>query len=194
MRNLISVFLIFIFASSLFAIDKKSLFNELKDEFKELNSIEIYFINRDTPEVTGHIIAKKGNKYRITMGDRIISSDGVTVWNYSITQNTVLISNFKEINSGSLENLFFTEINNSKPISLNTINSTSKPYKYELKIKNDETEMSYKIFLSDSKKIYSVLFDDIDEEWILEKLNKNITTPSSFEPKFDKDVEIIDLR
>jgi outer membrane lipoprotein-sorting protein len=194
MQNLISVFLIFIFASSLFAIDKKSLFNELKEEFKELNSIEIYFVNRDTPEVTGHIIAKKGNKYRITMGDRIISSDGVTVWNYSITQNTVLISNFKEINSGSLENLFFTEINNSKPISLNTINSTSKPYKYELKIQNDETEMSYKIFLSDSKKIYSVLFDDIDEEWILEKLNKNISTPVSFEPKFDKDVEIIDLR
>ncbi len=194
MRSLISVLLVFTFVYYSYPIDKKSLFNDLKQEFNDLNSIEIYFVNRDNPDINGHIIAKKGNKYRITMGDRIISSDGATVWNYSSTQNTVLISNFKEINSSSLENLFFTEINNSKPLTLNSINSSSKPYTYELSILNEESEVKYKLFLTDTKTIHSVLFDDIDEEWIIEKLNKNISTPNSFEPKFNKDIEIIDLR
>lgn len=194
MRSLISVLLVFTFVYYSYPIDKKSLFNDLKQEFNDLNSIEIYFVNRDNPDINGHIIAKKGNKYRITMGDRIISSDGATVWNYSSTQNTVLISNFKEINSSSLENLFFTEINNSKPLTLNSINSSSKPYTYELSILNEESEVKYKLFLTDTKTIHSVLFDDIDEEWIIEKLNKNISTPNSFKPKFNKDIEIIDLR
>ena len=122
MLKLSSLFIIF--SSFLFAIDKNSAHKELKDKFSNLKTLAINYVNSYNPDIRGEIIAEKGNKYIISLGDRIITSDGKVVWNYSISQKTVMVSNFKELNSVSIESIFFKELNESKAQSLKSVSSS----------------------------------------------------------------------
>lgn len=194
MLKLINLLLIFLFVNQSYAIDKNSVFNELKSNYKNIKSIEIIYSNAQNSDIKGELTAIKGNKYRITMGSRIITCDGTNVWNYSIPQKSVLISKFKESKSVSIENLFFTEINESIVLSLSNLNSTKNNSKYELSLKNEKTDFAYKLYLDENKNIKSIYFEDMEEEWIIEKLNINTKINDKFEPKFADDIEIIDLR
>lgn len=194
MLKLTKILLILLFVNQAYSIDKNSIFKELKSKYKNIESIEILYSNAQNSDIKGELIALKGNKYRISMGSRIISCDGKTVWNYSIPQKSILISEFKELKSVSIENLFFSEINQSKVLSLNTINSTESDAKYELSLVNEKTDFSYKLFLDENKNIKSIYFEDMDEEWLIEKLNINIKVNKNFEPNISDVIEVIDLR
>ena len=61
-------------------------------------------------------------------------------------------------------------------------------------MKNEKTDFSYKLFLDENKNIKSIYFEDMDEEWIIEKLNINTKINDKFEPKIADDIEVIDLR
>ena len=62
----------------------------------------------------GIVKAKKGNKFVLDLGERILVSNGVTVWNYSKSANSVVISNFEDKGQVSIEKVFFTFLQSYK--------------------------------------------------------------------------------
>jgi len=59
--------------------------------------------------------AKKGNKFILDLGDRVLVSNGAVVWNYSKGANSVVISNFEDKGQISIEKVFFTFLKSYKP-------------------------------------------------------------------------------
>jgi outer membrane lipoprotein carrier protein len=47
-------------------------------------------------QVSGTLFVKKKNKYRVEMDDRVIVTDGETIWSYSAANNQVVIDKFKQ--------------------------------------------------------------------------------------------------
>ncbi len=65
--------------------------------------------------VAGSVKAKKGNKFILDLGDRVLVSNGAVVWNYSKGANSVVISNFEDKGQISIEKVFFTFLKSYKP-------------------------------------------------------------------------------
>ena len=61
-------------------------------KFSQKTSFELSKVEQD---VTGTLLLKKTNKYRVETGDQTIVTDGVTVWSYSAAEKQVLIDHFK---------------------------------------------------------------------------------------------------
>jgi outer membrane lipoprotein carrier protein len=47
-------------------------------------------------QVSGTLFVKKNNKYRVELDDRVIVTDGQTLWSYSAANNQVVIDRFKQ--------------------------------------------------------------------------------------------------
>ena len=60
------------------------------------------------PSIIGTVKAKKGNKFVLDLGSRIIACNGETVWNFTKTTNTVVVSNYVDKGQISIEKVFFT--------------------------------------------------------------------------------------
>lgn len=128
LSKIIILLLIFNISNSL-SNDKDEIFEKLKDKYSNLVSISFDFKSDNKMGLEANITAKKGNKYRITMKERLIYCNSKTVWNYSIRDKNVLISNFNNLKSGSLEQIFFDFVKNYNAIkSSKSINSTGKNY------------------------------------------------------------------
>ncbi len=47
-------------------------------------------------QISGTLFIKKKNKYRVEMDERVIVTDGQTIWSYSVSNNQVVIDRFKQ--------------------------------------------------------------------------------------------------
>lgn len=197
------IFLFLINYSYSLALDKDEVFNKLKSLYSGLETISFDFSSNSKFGLSASLIAKKGNKYRITMDSREIYCDSKTIWNYSIRDNNVLISTFKDINNNSLEQVFFNFIKNYSPINLYKENNTKGKEDLILELQaNDPKNSIYdKINLSiDNKLIINgiVLFKNYQKESFNInniKLNEKIDDKYFEFNKKNKDkLEIIDLR
>ncbi len=47
-------------------------------------------------QISGTLFVKKNNKYRVELDDRVIVTDGQTLWSYSASNNQVIIDRFKQ--------------------------------------------------------------------------------------------------
>ena len=152
-------------------------------------------------DFSGNLIAKKGNKYKMNLGDRIIICDGKTIWNYSEKDNKVVIGDFQKDNENiSLEDIFFSFIENFEPVSLISMKDGNS-YLIKLKSKDsinympDISEVNLKI----SKKfiIESIQIIENNETltWQIRKLKyTNHIEDSEFEFAIPKKCTVIDLR
>lgn len=194
--------LLILFTNILFSQnDKNEVYNNLISKYKNLKTISINYISEDGS--SANLKAKKGDKYIINLNNRIITSDGKTIWNYNKKENNVIISN-KNINMKnqfSIDDLFFDIINNSKVLSLNNVNKSNSNISKLIEI--EPTNKSYKIDkieigLSSNNDIKNIKFK-LDGKPIIFtisdiKINLEISDKAF---KFDnpnKETETIDMR
>jgi outer membrane lipoprotein-sorting protein len=97
-----------ILSASVFALDKIEAYDYLKKTLKSVSSVSFSFEDINDKRINGTIVAAKGNKYKIVNPDRTITSDGKKIWNFSQSDNKVMISEFDNEKSGlSIESFFF---------------------------------------------------------------------------------------
>lgn len=202
MQKLIKILIYLLLAFNfLYSQDKNSVFNSLVKEFKDINSIYIEYKSLDIPNLSGSILAKKGNYYKITTNDRLIVCDSKTIWNYSLIDKNVIISNVKNLSSASLENVFFQLIDNYEPTDLNKVTNSKGLTFFELYLKskdNSTTTFDKIILILNSKnKIEEIkLYEKFRNTNIkIEQINLNVKTDdNTFKFEVNEKMEIIDLR
>jgi len=182
--------------------DKDKLFANIKSQFSNLQLISMDFYLEDNT-VKGNLLAKKGNKYIISFGNRKIISDGKTIWNYNPANKNVIVSNFEtDSETASIENLFFSFANSFKPSKLYKNSSSNGYSEYFLELipaNKDESNLDMiKLMINPSTKVISgvILIKNYSEEaWLINSLKLN---PEVDDKKFKfspaDNIEIIDLR
>ncbi len=94
-----------------------ALYAAVVKKYGAMTSLRLNFtsINSTQPMMAGSVKAKKGNKFVLDLGDRVLVSNGIAVWNYSKGANSVVISNFEDKGQISIEKVFFTFLKSYKP-------------------------------------------------------------------------------
>lgn len=193
MQKLISLILLLIFFQVSFAMDKNTIFETLKSKFKDIDGIYLE-VRSLRSGLEGKIKAEKGNKYKIFFGDRQIISNGKTIWNYSLKDKQVLISNFAKLNSAGIETIFFNMIENSEPISLKKVSASSRSSFYELILSNKKTNEKIILEIDNDNQIKFVNLVEMNEKWEIVQLDIQKESNTNFDFEAPEGVEIIDLR
>lgn len=104
----------FLFTSFfIYAQNAENLLKQVQEKFNSINSLQADYnslINsaNSNYSLNGNIIYSKGNKFRLELKDKIIISDGKTVWNFDEKESRVIISDFENDQSNpSLEKYIF---------------------------------------------------------------------------------------
>ena len=94
----------------------EQLYAAVVKKYGSMTTLRLKFIasNGAVPTTAGSIKAKKGNKFVLDLGDRVLVSDGATIWNYSKPSNSVVMSNFEDKGQISIEKVFFTFLKSYK--------------------------------------------------------------------------------
>jgi len=200
LSKIIILLLIFNISNS-FSNDKDEIFNKLKEKYSNLESISFDFKSDNKMGLQASISAKKGNKYRITMKERVIYCNAKTVWNYSIRDKNVLISTFKNLKSGSLEQIFFDFVKNYKAIKSHKSNNSSGKNHTSIELQAiDEKNAAYdsiELQIDDNLSINGIVLvkNYKKESFIISniKLNEKIDD-KYFEFDGNENIEKIDLR
>jgi outer membrane lipoprotein carrier protein len=205
MKNLLMlvIFLALGFVNSFSQMDKDKLFDELKADYSNLNSLSLNFTLNENASIKGELISQKGNKYVLTIGNRKIYSDGETIWNYVPENKNVLVSKFETHGeSASIEKIFFQFTQNFKPVKLYKSQSASGKSNTILELipigeATDDITMVKLEINPDTRNIYqiSIFRNYAEESWKISNLKIN---PKIADSKFvfvpQENVEIIDLR
>jgi outer membrane lipoprotein-sorting protein len=187
-RNILLV-LLFITSIGLLAQDKASVFKELQNKFKGINSVSFSFKDVDS-KYSGTISSEKGNKYKIKSNDRVITCNGKKIYNYTPNDNKVLVSNFDENNPTlSIEKFFFEFINVLTPESITKEHSTKATnglillsLKAEENFAKKNKIKNIKIWLDKSNEIQYIAFNFQNKEqfYKIENLKTNIKIKKDF--------------
>ena len=199
MRLKIIVFLLavaIVFAQN----DKSQLYNSLLSKYGDINSISLKFKSLNNHSLEGKLDAQKGNKYVLRLGDRVITCNGKTLWNYSETDNNVIVSTLhSNIHTNSLENLFFSLISQLNPVELK-VESSSRGTSFRiltLEPKTSEQFSQIKLWIDSKGEIASIAIikDKIEEKWAIWDVRINPKFEKEhFNFKAPKNVETIDIR
>jgi len=169
------------------------------------NVIQVSFdFNLIEEGIQGHLIAKKGNKYKITIGDREIICNGKTVWNYSKSDKKVFINDFEENEDQvSIDKIFFSFLNSFEPIKLTEINKSDGTNAYVLTLKTNETFRTTlhinSVKITVHKETFDILEFQISEPqkmtWEIKKMQlRKKADDKIFEFQIPEGIEVIDLR
>ena len=201
--RIISIYLVFLIIStsnSVSELSKQDVYLKLLDIYGKVESVSLDFklVGRD---FSGNLIAKKGNKYKMKIDDRLIICNGKTIWNYSKKDNKVVIGDFQKDNENiSLEDIFFSFIENFKPISLLSLDD-SNSYSIKLKSKDsinymsDISEVNLKITKKYIIKSIQIIENNETLTWQINKLKcTNHIDDNEFEFTLPKKCTVIDLR
>lgn len=188
-----------LFSISVAKLSKHDVYKKLLDIYGNIESVSLDF-NLVGNGFSGNLIAKKGNNYKMEIGERIIICNGKTIWNYSPKDNKVVISDFeKERDNISLEDIFFTFIKNFEIDSLTHFKDDS----YLIRLKtmdssnfiNDISEINLKISKFFIIQSIQIIENSETLTWQIKNLNcTNHFKDNEFEFKLPKNCSIIDLR
>lgn len=202
MKKVFVLLLIFA-AASAFALDKDKMYSDLKKKYGNIESAMFDYRSQQNPQMHGRMVIKKGNMFRIEVPGRLIISNGETVWNYSLGDNNVMISNYEEMQDNtSMERIFFDMMENFEPSKL-VSESTSKGaklLKMTMKAKGDNglnvNELIIRVDPNTGEIVSIGVFNDFGgDTWDLANIRTNIDLPKSeFNFKAPEEAEVIDLR
>jgi outer membrane lipoprotein-sorting protein len=177
---------------------KEIVFNQLKNNFSSLDKISFSFQSMENKSYQGKLIASKDGKYKLFLPDKIIISDGNTIWNYTIKDKLVVISNNTSQNN-SLQTIFFNIIHNFFPTELKDILNSRKGKLLQLNLQSKTNKQEQLVLFLDQKslQIQQIIFNYNNATGNY-TINKLIINPkvadSEFTFKTPKGVEEIDLR
>jgi len=173
-------------------------------KFDTIDDLQAEFIQKinsaasDKPvSLQGKFFYKKGNKFRIEVRNRFITSDGSTVWNYDISTDKVVISNLDdEAFSFSLEKIIY-----EYPSMCEVQKSESGPDNYTLILNPKNSDLYFKSAIITTDKSYivtNVVITDFNStEFIFNlksvKINSNLSN-KLFNFSASEGTQIIDLR
>ncbi len=196
-KSIILLLFLFSFTQIFADYDKDSLLEALKKKYGTMKTVSAKIINKKD-KIEAVMKAAKGNKYRVETDNRVLVSDGETVWNYTKSEKKVIISSMQSYElKQSLDYVFFTFLYDFSPTDFSV---DDRAYRLELSFNKSMNTMIDKLFLVVDKKTllirtiqmqsgYSVQTWDIENLKINPKFNKN-----TFKFKVPEGVEVLDLR
>ncbi len=196
--------LVFFFAAQLEAQeDAATLHKRLADQLSSTQSVKLVATSSAMKNERISIRAKRSDKFVIELHDRIIICDGKTVWNYTPSRKSVVVSKYNSKNSSlSVEKILLECIGRYKPVSLSNEISTKGGTNYLLRLEASGAELFgvHAIVLSISKKSLTISKIEIEsdqgkQDWAISSLKTNVPmNDSEFSFTSPKGVEVIDLR
>jgi outer membrane lipoprotein carrier protein len=80
----------------------QDVLDRVHSRYEQMNDAEVRFVQKAKfpmakleQEISGTLLFKKSNKYRVEFEGQLVVTDGETVWSYSAQNNQVLIDRFK---------------------------------------------------------------------------------------------------
>lgn len=200
MKKIVFVSFILIFGFSLYAqSDANSLLRELRNKFNSINDLTVDYSQKAGGKVvlSGKIIFKKDNKYRIENKNQIIGSDGVSAWNYNSSQKKYIITNYDgESNSIYSINYLVYQLPDECILSARTEGNSKV---LELKPKSTNLQFSkIELWINTDNLIQKIILKELNNnsnEVVLSnyKLNQKVSDSLfSFNPP--EGTKVIDLR
>jgi outer membrane lipoprotein-sorting protein len=185
------------------AATKESVHQELINIYKHVTQVSFEFTLLQE-KFKGYLTAKSGNKYKMVVAERIIISNGKTIWNYSEKENKVVISDFEELSDQvSIDKIFFSFLNTFKPAKLSEATTSKGVKSYILTLKADEKFKSLMhistVDIWVDMGTYDIIQFEITEPqkmtWIIDKMKlRKKSDDSIFEFKPNDSCTVIDLR
>ncbi|NOX65319.1 MAG: outer membrane lipoprotein chaperone LolA [Chlorobi bacterium] len=204
MKKLINVIFVILLAGIINAQTADEVVQEIQTKFSTINDLKANFIQtiysseKKKPTIlTGKFYFKKDNSLRIEVKDRLIVSNGVTVWNFNKSTNKVIISKY----DNDYTNFSLPEIINSYPDMCDKEIVERKPGVTEIKLTPKDDRLNFKSVLISVDKndvITKVEITDFNNmKFVFEldsvQLNNKLSGQLfNFEPS--EGVEVIDLR
>lgn len=201
---MVKLFLMILFATTLNAQTADEVIQKIQIKFSTVEDIKANFtqkiisaLNEAPITLTGKFYFKKENNLRIEVKNRIIISNGNTVWNNNNTMNKVIISNYE----GDYTSFSLHEIINSYPrLCEKEIVSNQSGVKV-IKLTPNDNQLSFKsalISVNENDIIEKVQITDFNNmEFIFGLDSIELNTKLSgqlFNFKPTEGVEVIDLR
>ncbi len=178
-------------------------YEDLENLSAEFKQVEFFQLTGSKNETTGKIYVKNGTQYRLETEDRIIVTDGVTVWTYSTFNNQVLIDRVKKNDVSILPRDLLFKYPRDYYASLLRTEDYENEEHYVLKLDPKEEIHGYiksmKIWVkSDSYLISKIEYTDFNENtsiFAIRKIDiKKDLQESLFKFEIPEGVETVDLR
>ena len=200
MQKLINILIIFfiILTITLNAADKYDIFNDLINKIDDSKRLKVEYFDDNLSDNIGSVYIEKNNNYRINLGQRIIASDGKTVWNYDLNNQKVIITNFENDEGQiSIPNILMNLKNNYKPHSLKKNHHSAGAeniWILELVSKADGSKIE--LILNNNHKLRHITFssEEFVQSWEIKSLHFNPPRLNVLKLSDDSKFDIIDLR
>ncbi len=93
------------------------LLSRLREKYEDVDNLSLGFtqttvfaVSGAEQETAGTLVMGKGNRYRIALGDRVIVSDGKSVWSWSKANDQVIVDRFRDDPAGTTPERLLTRI------------------------------------------------------------------------------------
>lgn len=197
----IAVFLISLFiAPDIFGgVSKEAVFEALREKIGDAEAVTVECENKKQ-SISAELRASKSGKYKLITMQRIIYCDGESIWNYSVFDRRMIVSDYENLGTVSLENLFFALLNDYKPKSISTTFTSSAGKVYKLNIVPKEENPDYPevtLWLDrETKDIKKIYYDSSlgKETWDIKRIRLHETDDADYRFYPPERTRIIDLR
>jgi chaperone LolA len=178
-------------------------YENLENLSAEFKQVDQFNLTGSKNETTGKIYIKNGTQYRLETEDRVIVTDGTTVWTYSMFNNQVLIDRVKKDDASVLPRDLLFKYPREYYASLLTTEDYEDEEHYVLKLDPKEDTHGYvksmKIWVNSDDYLISKIeytdFNDNSSMFAIQKVDiKKDLKESFFKFKIPEGVEIVDLR
>ncbi len=183
--------------------DAASVHKKLADQFSTAQSLRLVASSSALNNTKLTISAKRKDKYLLELNDRRIYCDGSTIWNYTPSKKSVVISTYNpQGTSLSVEKLLLELIAAYKPTSLKNQNNSASGSSYLLSLEPNGAPrygvLSMQLSVDKKNlalKSIGVKTDQGTQLWTISAIQRNVDLKdSAFSFKIPKGVEVIDLR
>ena len=176
-------------------------YNQTNDAVIQFTQTVVYPLSKISKTIKGTLYLKKGNKYRIETGDKVMVTDGKTSWIYMPGSKQVIIDNFRDDKNTVTPDKFLLDVPSDYFAVLLSTQKTDKGNVYTLRLtpKSDNSFIrSIKIVVNADWTVHSAEVSDMNDTrytYIVDNLKTNSDLPDSeFEFTPPKGAQIVDLR
>lgn len=176
-------------------------YNQTNDAVIQFTQTVVYPLSKISKTIKGTLYLKKGNKYRIETGDKVMVTDGKTSWIYMPGSKQVIIDNFRNDKNTVTPDKFLLDVPSDYFAVLLSTQKTAKGNVYTLRLtpKSDNSFIrSIKIVVNADWTVHSAEVSDMNDTrytYIVDNLKTNSGLPDSeFEFTPPKDAQLVDLR